>query len=316
MLDTHQLNVFLTAAETLNFTQAAQRLHMSQPSVSQHIRALEKHFGINLFLRSGRNLHLTDAGLTLVPMARDIVRQSIRIEETMRSLQGQISGHLIVGCSTTPGKYVLPHLLANFHHQYPGVRVTCQVSAQRQSIELLCNGKIHFALTSHLKDLCREADFRHFLCERILLVVPVEHPWAARGVIEPQELFEADFIFRESESGTYAAVQRALRAAGIEIEQLNTLLVLGNSEAIAMSVQEGLGVGFISSSVTEHIGRGRVVPVNISGIDICRDIFIGRNTRYPGTKAQIAFWEFVTGLPLPIEHIDSWSEIFSQIPLP
>jgi DNA-binding transcriptional LysR family regulator len=316
MLDTHQINVFLTAAETLNFTQAAQKLHMSQPSVSQHIQALEKHFDVALFIRSGRNLQLTDAGLTLVPMAREIVRQSTRIEEMMSSLQGQINGHLIVGCSTTPGKYVLPHLLANFHRQYPMVRVTCQVSSQVRSIEMLCNGDIHFALTSHLKDLCREAEFHNFLCERISLVVPVDHPWAERESIEPNELFDADFIFREPESGTYVAVQNALRTVDIEIEQLNTLLVLGNSEAIAMSVQEGLGVGFVSSSVTEHIGRGRIVPVSISGVDICRDIFIGRNTRFPGTKAQTAFWNFVTGLPIPIEHVGSWGEIFSQIPMP
>ncbi len=316
MLDTHQVNVFLTAAETLNFTQAAQKLHMSQPSVSQHIQALEKHFGVSLFIRSGRNLQLTDAGLALVPMARELVRQSIRIEEMMSSLQGQISGHLIVGCSTTPGKYVLPHLLAHFHWKYPKVRVTCQVSSQMQSIEMLCNGDIHFALTSHLKDLCREAEFHNFLCERILLAVPANHPWAERESIEPDELFEENFILREPESGTYVAVQNALRAAGIEVEQLSTMLVLGNSEAIAMSVQEGLGLGFISSSVAEQIGRGRIATVRISGIDICRDIFIGRNTRFPGTKAQTAFWDFITGLPIPLEHAGSWSEVFSQIPMP
>ena len=311
MLDIHQLNVFLTASETLNFTQAAQRLHMSQPSVSQHIQALERHFGTPLFVRAGRNLHLTDAGLTLVPMVREIVRQSIHIEETMRSLQGQISGHLIVGCSTTPGKYILPHLLANFHQQYPKVRVTCQVSSQVQAIEDLCQGEIHFALTSHLKDLCRDADFQHFLCEKISLVVPVDHPWAERGTIQPDELFDADFILREPESGTYVAVQKALMNINVDIRQLNTMLVLGNSEAIAMSVLEGLGVGFISSSVVQHIGQGRIVPVSVSDINICRDIFIGCNTRIPSTKAQAAFWDFITGLPLPIEQADSLNEFFA-----
>ena len=90
MLDAHQLNVFLIAAETLNFTQAAVRLHMSQPSVSQHIFSLEQHFEQPLFIRSGRNVQLTDAGVALVPLARELVARSVHIEEMMKSLFSQL----------------------------------------------------------------------------------------------------------------------------------------------------------------------------------------------------------------------------------
>ena len=83
MLDTHQLRVFLAAAETLNFSQAAKRLHMSQPSVTQHIHNLETHFGMQLFVRAGRKLSLTEAGVTLHPMARDLVLSAIRADEMM-----------------------------------------------------------------------------------------------------------------------------------------------------------------------------------------------------------------------------------------
>ena len=112
MLDAHQLNVFLIASETLNFTETGKRLHMTQPTVSQHIQALENHFDSKLFHRNGRHLELTDAGKILVPLARDLIKVSVHIDETMESLKGDIYGHLLVGCSTTPGKYVLPHLLA------------------------------------------------------------------------------------------------------------------------------------------------------------------------------------------------------------
>lgn len=315
MLDSHQLNVFLVAAETLNFTKAAKKLHMSQPSVSQHIQTLEKHFNAKLFSRSGRNLQLSDAGLALMPAAREMVRQSIRIDEMMESLQGDLYGHLLVGCSTTPGKYVLPQLLANFHRQYPKVRVTCQVSSQTQSIRALCDGEIHFALSSHLADTCKEVEFLKFMRESVHLVAPVDHPWAVRDEIDPHELFEADFIFREEDSGTYKAVKEALYGINIHLDELQTLLILGNSEAIALAVQEGIGVGFVSRVVVERLGQGRIIPIKIAGVDISRDISIGRYIGHSGTKAQDAFWNFIKGLSIPINQHDSLDTLFSEAPL-
>jgi DNA-binding transcriptional LysR family regulator len=300
MLDSHQLNVFLIAAETLNFTQAAQRLHMSQPSVSQHIQSLERHFNAELFTRSGRNLQLTDAGIALVPMAREMVRHSVNIEETMASLQGKVYGHLTVGCSTTPGKYVLPQLLARFHHKYPQVKITCQVTSQVNAVKKLCDGDIHFALSSQITETCREIETIKFICEEIVLIVPLNHPWAERGEIEPEELYDADFIFREEESGTYMVVRDALDKLGISVNQLETLLTLGNSEAIALSVQEELGVGFVSSTVVEKLGQGKVVPIKIRNLNICHDIYFGRHAHRPATKAQTVFWDFISSLPIPI----------------
>ena len=98
MLDAHQLNVFLIAAQQLNFSEAARRLNMTQPSVSQHIQSLEKYFGMPLFERRGRHLALTEAGSTLLPMARQIVSQVLSekvadgymTEEDAISLAGRI----------------------------------------------------------------------------------------------------------------------------------------------------------------------------------------------------------------------------------
>ena len=297
MLDAHQLHVFLTAAETLNFTQAAQRLNMSQPSVSQHIQALERRFGTPLFLRAGRTLQLTDAGLVLVPLARELVKQSTLIEETMASLQGEVYGHLLVGCSTTPGKYILPHLLAHFHNEHPEVRITCLVSSQRQAIEALCEGRLHFALTSFGQNICaNKTEFLEFLCDPVVLIAPVNHPWAQREYIEIEDLLEANFILREEDSGTYKTVREALAQTAVPIERLRTLLTLGNSEAIAVAVQEGLGVGFVSQAVASGIGRERVAVIPVRGLEMCRKIYIGRHTRLPATKAQTAFWNFATQL--------------------
>jgi len=294
MLDVHQLNVFLAAAESLSFTQAAQQLHMTQPSVSQHIQALERHFDMQLFLRNGRNLELTDAGMALLTLAREAVTLSIRIDETMESLKGKVHGHLIVGCSTTPGKYILPTLLARFHKKYPQVRVTCQVSPQADAIRNIAEGSAHFALFSLEYDSYPDIEAFSFVCDPIVLVAPLEHPWTKKGEIEPEELLEGDYIMREASSGTFNAVRETLARQNISISDLRTVITLGNAEAIALAVQEGIGVGFISQMVVERICQDKVAEVSVRGVDICRQIYIGRNNRRPATRAQTAFWNFLS----------------------
>ena len=294
MLDVHQLNVFVAAAEALNFTQAAQQLHMTQPSVSQHIQGLERHFDALLFLRNGRNLELTDAGMALLPLAKEAVLLSTRIDETMASLKGGLHGHLIVGCSTTPGKYILPHILALFHHKYPQVRVTCQVSPQVDALQNLEDGNAHFALFSLPHEGFRDIEAITYICDPIILIAPMNHPWAQRGEIDAQELIEGDYIMRESSSGTVNAVREALAKHDISFSDLRILITLGNAEAIAMAVQEGIGVGFVSKLVIDRLCRGMVAEVRIRDVDICRQIYIGRNSRRLATNAQKAFWEFLT----------------------
>ncbi|MFC2026107.1 LysR substrate-binding domain-containing protein, partial [Chloroflexota bacterium] len=294
---------FLIAADTLNFTQAAQRLHMSQPSVSQHVQTLERHFDTKLFIRSNRNLQLTDAGMALVPLALDMVKQSTLIEETMASLDGAVYGHLMVGCSTTPGKYVLPQLLARFHSQYPRVKVTCQVAPQTLAIQSLCDGQVHFALTSFAQQSTRDAEFRKFMRDPVVLIAPKDHPWAEHGEIDPQDLYDVDFIMREPESGTYSTVSGALNQIDVSIDHLNTMMTLGNSEAIALSVKEGLGVGFVSQIVVTKLGADDVALIKVRGLEIFRIIHIGRHIRRSATAAQDAFWKFISGIEYPFGNI-------------
>lgn len=294
MLDVHQLNVFLVAAETLSFTQAAARLHMTQPSVSQHIQALERRFEAPLFLRSGRSLELTDAGLALLPLAREAVALSIRIDETMESLKGNIYGHLIVACSTTPGKYILPQVLARFHRSHPQVSVTCNVMPQSNALESIASGESHFGLFSIVEATPLEIESLPYICDPIVLIAPLDHPWARKQEITPEELLEGDFIQRELSSGTQQAVREALARCGISINDLHVVITLGNAEAIALAVQEGIGVAFISQMVVDRICPSQVATVRVAGLDICRQIYIGRSSRRPSTGAQAAFWNFLT----------------------
>jgi DNA-binding transcriptional LysR family regulator len=291
MLDAHQLNVFLMAADTLSFTLAAQRLHMTQPSVSQHIQTLEQLFGAPLFIRSGRRLRLTDAGAALVPLAREMVSVSVRVEETMETLRGEIHGQLIVGCSTTPGKYILPPLLAAFLRRYPQVTAMCHVTQRQVALQMLRDGAVHLALSS-AREVCKDVEFCKFVTDPVLLIAPLNHAWARRECIEAEELLRADFILREEMAGTYAAAREGLAEVGIAIQQLRTVLMLGNSEAIALAVEEGIGVGFVSQMVESKLVHGRVARVRVRDLTMQQDIYLARHTRRAASAVQSAFWNF------------------------
>ena len=292
MLNLHQLNVFLVAAETLNFTHAAQRLQMTQPSVSQHIQALEQHFDMDLFVRSGRNLGLTETGMALVPLARQLVNLSVNVEEAMASRKGDIIGHLIVGCSTSSGRYLVPRLLARFHSNYPNVRTTCQIATPGEALRLLVDGKIHLALTSDAH-MYPEIEYFKFATETIRLIAPPDHPWAHRSTIDLAELEIEDFILPEEGSEIHTIIREALTRCDSSIYHLKPLIFLGCPEAIALAVQENLGVGFVPELVVKNIVCGKVALVQVRGLEINLDIYLARNRHRPATGTQEAFWQFV-----------------------
>jgi DNA-binding transcriptional LysR family regulator len=292
MLNAHQLNVFLVAAETLNFTIAAQQLRMSQPSVSQHVQSLEEHFGVPLFNRMGRSIVLTEEGKVLLPLAREMVYLSNRIEEKMSSIKDEVIGNLLVGCSTSCGRYLLPHLITNYHRFFPKVRATCHITSPFIATEMLLTGKIHLLISSTF-DSDKEIEFRKFFTEEITLIAPLDHPWSGLGEVCPCELCDAEFILPEEDSDIYKVVTEALKKEEISIFQFKNPIVLGSIEAIALSVQEGLGVGFVPRVVINKLVSGKVAEIRLKDLAILQDIFVGRYLPRAATTAQEAFWEFL-----------------------
>lgn len=291
MLNPTELNVFAMAAETENFSEAARRLGVTQPTVSMHIRSLEERLGLDLFERAGRNVVLTEAGRALMPLARDILQRCVRIEETMVSLQGEIVGRLQIGCTTASGKYVLPQLVGGLRQRHTKVEVVCSVTNRREALHLLRIGEVQIAITS-LKEPAKDLDYRAFGTDRIVLITPPDHPWAALGrPLQPTELANGEFISREEASGTVAAVREALAPHDIGFEDLPRFMELGNSEAIRMAVAEGIGVAFVSALVATEAGSHDVAIVDVAGVHPTRTLYMVRDTSRPATRAQAAFWD-------------------------
>lgn len=293
MLDAHQLNIFLMAAELENFSEAGRHLNLSQPSVSAHIQSLERHFDAQLFHRSGRHISLTESGEALMPLARAMVRLSVHIEESMASLGDSVVGQLRLGCSTAVGKYTLPRLIAQFRAQNPRVQVYCGVQSRQESLDALLDGRLHLVLTS-ARERFHEIEYSLFAIDPVILIAPRDHPWAEREQIEPRELLTEEFGLREEDSGTHTVLEEGLANHGIHMHQLKTVMVLGNSEGLRTAVEEKLGVAFVSKLVAaDGIQLGRIVEVKVANLDLRQKLYFGRNPRLPATKAQAAFWEFV-----------------------
>lgn len=289
MLDWHNLQVFVVAAEVENFSMAAQELNLSQPAVTQRIRALERQLGVKLFERQGRRVHLSEVGAFLLPMAKDLLRRSNRLEEVMQSLRGEVVGHLVVGCSTTTGKYLLPPLMARFIDRYPGVQATVRVGSRNRVLELLTAREVNLAFTSAMIPR-REVRYHRFVDDEVVLIVPSRHPWTQRKEVEPVELLQERLILREPQSGTYQAMERALARHDISVDELQTIMTLGNSEAIILAVEEGIGVGFVPKLAADRCKRlGNIHVVPIANTVMTYTIWMAENTMQPATAAQLRF---------------------------
>ncbi len=293
MIDWNAMEIFVTAAHLENFSAAAQQLHLSQPAVTQRIQNLERHYGVPLFERRGRRVVLSEAGAYLLPMAEDLLRRCKRMDERMQSLSGQVVGHLQIGCSTTSGKYILPRLIARFREQHPGVRASIRVGSRARVIELLLSRDVQLAFSSARIEH-PDLSYLKFVQDDVVLIAPPDHWMARKEIIEPAELLEANIILREKRSGTYQAVAEALEAHDINPNELSVVMTLGNSEAIIMAVEEGVGVGFVPRLAAERfLPMGKIAIVPIHDAYIAYTIWMVSNTMAPATAAQIHFTEMI-----------------------
>lgn len=293
MLDLTRLKIFLSTAENLSFSEAAHQLHLSQPTVSHHIKGLERDLGVALFDRSTHKVKLTEAGRLMYPRVKKLIRDTVEIHQMVESTQDKILGSLRIACSTTTGKYILPQFAARFHERHPGVRIAilrCTSSfVMPQLLEEEANlGVVSFEASDG------ELESQDFFNDHIVLITPSNHPWAKRDAIEPSELIGQQIIHREPESGTSRVLAIELARHDISLEDMDTVLELGNAEAIVTTVAAGHGISFVSRiAATCQLEHGLVSEVSVNDLSLYRKIFMVRKKLHPANRAMEAFWGFV-----------------------
>ncbi len=292
-MEIERIRTFLDATQTLNFSETAQRLHISQSTVSKHIQDLEHELQTDLFERLGSKLRLTQTGEALVPWARQLFLEYTRFQEMAQSLKGEVAGPLLIACTTAAGKYILPMLSVRFRTRFPRVQVKILLCRPVDVEEMLRNETADLAVVS-FEAVTPDLECQHFFTDTIVLITPVGHPWCTRQEIQPEEILQEPFLIREATSGTRRVMQSALAAHDIALEDLNIVLELGNAESIVAAVAAGVGVSFVSKASAKFaLEAGRVCEVKVAGFDLQRKICMLRSANHTTSRPAELFWGFI-----------------------
>ena len=299
-MENFRLRVFRAVAEEMSFRKAAEVLHLSQPAVSQQIRALEEECGARLFDRAGGEGHgtqiaLTEAGRVLLRYATKAAETMAEAQKALAALNDEVVGELRLGASTTVAQYVLPRILGAFLKQYPHVHLSLVSGNTERIVEAVAEERVALGIIEG-PAMRRDVKTERMVRDEMVLIASPNHAWAKAGSIEPEDLANAPLLLRERGSGSRRVVERALKQFGLPLRSLKVAMELDSTEAIISGVEAELGVGFVSRWAVGKVlrlGTVRIVPVQ--GMEILRDFSFVRlaGTEVVGTAA--AFQRFATG---------------------
>jgi DNA-binding transcriptional LysR family regulator len=282
-----QLEVFLAVARAGSFRRAAERVHLSQPALSQHVGELERGLGARLFERRGRSIALTEAGRILEDHALRLFATLASAQEAIADLAGGARGSLVVGASTTPGLYLMPALIGAFEREQPGVSVDLRIANSRVIEEQVRANELDLGVVGGHGLGPGEECLAAGMLDALVLIVAPGHAWTRRGRLDASALARERLLMREDGSATRQVTERALQQAEVKIGRV---LVLGHTEAIKQAVIAGLGVAFVSIyAVRGELETGRLARVRVRGLDIHRHFHVIHNEARALTVRAKAF---------------------------
>ncbi len=290
-MDIHRLMVFCKVIDLQSFTKAAEAVSLTQPTISEHIRALEEALGEKLVDRLGREILPTPAGKVLYRYAREIIQLRDKAVQAIGKFKGNLSGALHVGASTIPGTYILPRLVGTFKSSYPSINITLKIGSSGEIVQKLLNGQIEFGMIGAKWDEKR-ISLEEIYADELVLAVYKGHPWQGRENVEIDELAAMPFVMRERSSGTRMVMAQALDAAGFAPSLLNVVAEMGSTEAVREAIKARIGISIISSyAVKEDIERNSLYVVPLKRICIRRPFFLAQRKNREISPLCSAFLE-------------------------
>lgn len=267
----NKLQTFITLSECLNFTEAAELLYCSQPSVSMQIQSLEADLGVPLFDRIGKKLYLTKQGECFKPYAEQIINLLHSSKEHIRQLEDLSYGTLSFGASNFVGVYLLPKTIKAYSSTYPGIKINMNITSSSHLMHMLESNKLEFLIISD-RVVIDQARFERatFYEDELVLIVHPSHPLAQREECELEDLVHETLIIKPEKSATRKYLEGKFAELGFVAPNY---LEISNLEGIKQAVIHELGVSIVSNfSIQQEIKSGLLVKVPIKGITFNRGI--------------------------------------------
>ncbi len=291
-MDTRQLAAFCAVVELHSFSQAAERLGVTQPAVSMQIRALEERFGHRLLDRSGRRVEPTEAGQRLYRGAQRLIMLEEQLQSEVASVEeGELRGRLEIGSSTGPGERVLPLLLCEFQRHSPSVVVSLSVSDTQTVVERVADRELELGVVGAARKH-RGVVFEPFFRDDVVLACKPDHRFADR-TISLEEFRSEPLIVMQEGAGVRQLLEDELRPHGVRLRDLNVQLELGLQESVRSAVLAGYGVAFIAHSALEsELAAGQLACARVEGLDPSREISIVQASGRSLSRVAEAFLTF------------------------
>jgi DNA-binding transcriptional LysR family regulator len=291
LMDTRQLQAFCAVVEKKSFSQAAEKLGVTQPAVSLQVRALEQRLGQTLLDRSGRRVEPTEAGRRLYRSAQRMLALEEQLLEEVSGDEEGLHGTLTIGASTGPGAHLVPLLLCEFQREHEDLHVALSIWDTQTVIDRVAERELELGVVGALRRH-RSLEFEPLVRDEIVLAVPPGHR-AAGGRLSVDELKEETLIVMQEGAGVRQVVEEELRRAGLRLRGVEPRLELGLQESIKSAVAAGYGVAFISRTAIEgELQAGTIAAAGVEGVEPARQIYVVRARGRAPTHAAEAFLSF------------------------
>jgi DNA-binding transcriptional LysR family regulator len=285
-MELHQLRYFVTVVRERTFTRAAERLYLTQPSLSEQIRKLESELGSPLFERLGRTLSLTDAGKAFLPHAERILFEVEQARLRIQEVRGLRRGRLAIGVLPSPSARLLPRFLAEFRHRHPGVKVVLREENKSALFEeMVHDGELDLAIIRLPK---RRPDLKSsfLLREPMLVVLPPGHRLVGRRGVTLAELAEEPFVHMKAGLGLRELFEDVCRKAGFEPR---IVVETGQLSSVLGLVLAGVGITVVPQMAAGP--EGRRIPIR--DVHAYRDLGVIWRQGQPLAPSAAAFLEML-----------------------
>lgn len=283
-----QLRILKAIATEKNFTKAADRLYLSQPSLSKQIKRLEKNLNLVLIYRENNQISFTENGKILLDYSERIL---LLCEECCRVLidcKNGERGSLTVGSNLTIGRYLLPKVIEVFVKNYPQIDLKIELNSTQNMTQKVSQRKVEIGFVGGpiSKELKNHILVKPFVEDEISLIISKSHFLVSKSVLSKEDLYDLNWITLKSSSKFRKFLDTSLIQNQIDIHQFKIILQLNSIEAVKAAVSLGLGVAFISSlAIEEELKLKTIEILKIENIDIKQQVLILNHFKSPKTKA-------------------------------